>query len=83
MRLELTKSAKDTLDKLTELTGMTQVALMSRLVEWFTQQPELIQAAVLGGYPKEVHAELAQLIFHRMYKKPLTTESIKATRVQQ
>lgn len=68
MRLELTKTAKDTLDKLTELTGMTQVALMSRLLEWFTRQPDLIQAAVLGRYPREIEADVAQLILHRVSK---------------
>src|SRR3954471_23346554 len=48
MRIELTGGAKQKLSTLSDKNGMTQVAMMSRLVEWFAGQNELIQAAVLG-----------------------------------
>lgn len=40
--------------------------MMSRLVEWFAGQPELIQAAVMGRYPGEIEADVAKLILKKM-----------------
>jgi hypothetical protein len=45
---------------------MTQVAMMSRLVEWFASQDEKIQGAVMGHYPGEIEADVAKLILKRM-----------------
>jgi hypothetical protein len=50
---------------------MTQVSLMSRLVEWIAEQPPVIQAAILGMYPDDVRAELAKLILRHMQGKKL------------
>jgi len=66
MRIELTGGAKQKLSTLSDKNGMTQVAMMSRLVEWFAGQNELIQAAVLGHYPQEVESDVARLILKRM-----------------
>jgi methyl coenzyme M reductase beta subunit len=66
IRIELTQSAKSKLTDLSDQNGMTQVSIMSRLVEWFTAQPEIIQAAVLGRYPKSVEEDVAKLILRRM-----------------
>jgi hypothetical protein len=45
---------------------MTQVAATSRLVEWFCEQQDVVQAAVLGLYPEDIRSEVAQLILKRM-----------------
>ena len=66
IRIELTQSAKSKLSGLSEHNGMTQVSIMSRLVEWFTQQPDTIQASVLGRYPREIESDVATLILRRM-----------------
>lgn len=66
VRIELTPSAKDALNDLTDKAGMTQVALLSRLVEWFAHQSDMIQASVLGQYPSEIEADVAKLILKRM-----------------
>jgi hypothetical protein len=66
IRIELTPGAKSRLKGICEKTGMTQVAVLSRMVEWFAGQSEVIQAAVLGHYPAEVQAEVAKLILRRM-----------------
>lgn len=66
VRIELTPSAKEALNDLTDKAGMTQVALLSRLVEWFSHQTDMIQAAVLGQYPSEIEADIAKLILKRM-----------------
>ena len=69
VRIELTPSAKDALNDLTDKAGMTQVALLSRLVEWFAHQSDMIQASVLGQYPSEIEADVAKLILKRMTGK--------------
>jgi hypothetical protein len=66
MRIELTGPAKQKLATLSDRHGMTQVAMMSRLVEWFAGQNELIQAAVMGHYPSEIESDVAKLILKRL-----------------
>ena len=74
IRIELTHSAKTKLHDLSKQNGMTQVSIMSRLVEWFTAQPEIIQAAALGRYPKEIEQDVAKLILSRMSGENTTLE---------
>jgi hypothetical protein len=64
--LELTKEAKNRLAEISKRTGMTQVSVSSRLFEWFSKQSELLQAAVLGQYPKEIESEVAEMILKRV-----------------
>lgn len=66
VRLEVTKQAKDKISQLSDTSGMTQVALTSRLVEWFATQPEIIQAAVLGKFPPEIQEDVAKMILKKM-----------------
>ncbi len=66
VRIELTPAAKDALNDLTDKAGMTQVALLSRLVEWFAHQSDMIQASVLGQYPAEIEADIAKLIMKKL-----------------
>jgi hypothetical protein len=66
MRIELYPQAKDHLTDLCGRLGMTQVAATSRLVEWFCEQQDVVQAAVLGLYPEDIRAEVAQMILKRM-----------------
>jgi hypothetical protein len=68
VRIEVSPAAKDRLGELSHRHGMTQVALTSRLIEWFTGTSDLIQAAVLGAYPEEIRADVAKLILKRMSK---------------
>jgi hypothetical protein len=66
MRIELTGQAKTKLSNLSDRHGMTQVAMMSRVVEWFATQSEMIQSAVLGRFPEEIEADVAKLVLKRM-----------------
>jgi hypothetical protein len=69
VRLELTRSAKDALEKVSGRAGMTQSAVQARLLEWFTTQSDLVQGAVLGHYPAEIQAEVAELILRNIGKR--------------
>ena len=66
VRIELTDAAKRKLEEIAEITGMTQVSVMSRMVEWFAKQSQLVQAGVIGQYPKEVQDEISKLILNNM-----------------
>jgi hypothetical protein len=66
MRIELFPQAKDHLTDMCHRLGMTQVAATSRLVEWFCEQQDVVQAAVLGLYPEDIRAEVASMILKRM-----------------
>lgn len=66
MRIELSPHAKELLTEICQRNGMTQVAAMSRITEWFAGQSELIQSVVLRHYPKEIEADAARLILRRL-----------------
>ena len=66
MRIEIAPKAKDALTGFCDRVGMTQVAAMSRMVEWFADQSDVVQAAILGLYPTEIRADVAKLILKRM-----------------
>ena len=69
VRIELTPEAKRRLNELSDRAGMTQVSMLSRLVEWFANQSDMIQAAVLRQYPTEIESDIAKLILKRMAGK--------------
>ena len=69
VRIELTPEAKNHINDMCDRFGMTQVAMLSRLVEWFAGQSEMIQHAVLGHYPLDIQNEIAKLILKRMQEK--------------
>ena len=69
IRIELTPPAKKNLSMISDRNGMTQVSIMSRLVRWFFDQPESIQAAILGRYPEDLKTDIAKLILQRMTRE--------------
>jgi hypothetical protein len=77
VRIELTPGAKDRLNEMSSRSGMTQVALLSRLVEWFANQRQLVQGGVLGHYPKEMQQELPSLILSEIVEGRKRAESKK------
>jgi hypothetical protein len=66
IRLQLEISAKHALDDLCERRGMTQIAVMSRLVRWLVVQDEVVQASVLGLLSPETLGDLSQALLKRM-----------------
>jgi predicted transcriptional regulator len=68
IRIQLDAEAKQRLDQLCDKRGMTQIAVMSRLVTWFSKQNDVIQTAVLGGLAQQDLAELSKLMLKRLSK---------------
>lgn len=66
MRIQLDAQAKQKLDKLCERRGMTQIAVMSRVVNWFVIQDETIQAIVLGSLSEQSMGSLARMMLKKI-----------------
>ena len=66
VRLELTPKAKKHIDDLTAHFGMTQLSLVSRLIERFAEMPKSTQAAMLGLLPHEFGPEFTKLVLDHL-----------------
>jgi hypothetical protein len=65
-RVELTTPTRTRLNQVTAAAGMTQVAVLSRLVNWFAGQTDPVQAIVLGRIPPEMEADAAKMILEKL-----------------
>jgi hypothetical protein len=72
IRLQLDIPAKQQLDKLCDKRGMTQIAVLSRLVKWFGRQDEVVQASVLGLLSDETLGELSAVIADRSSREAIS-----------
>ena len=68
MRVELDPQSKDRLDEFCEQTGMTKIAAVSRLIDWFCGQGDTVQALVQGLYPRLIEGDIAQIILEQLAK---------------
>lgn len=66
LRIQLDSTKKGELDQLCEKRGMTQIAVMSRLVDWFIKQDDMIQTAVMSSLTEESLSRLARQLLRRM-----------------
>ncbi len=53
LRVEITPKALQEMETTIEQFGMKKVAMVSRLVTWVVDQPEVVQAMILGLYPED------------------------------
>jgi hypothetical protein len=66
LRVDLTPDAKARLSDVCDKSGMTQVAMLSRVVEWFARQPNGVQQLIVGHIPKEMHPDVARLVLENL-----------------
>jgi hypothetical protein len=66
LRVDLTPDAKARLNDVCDKSGMTQVAMLSRVVEWFAKQPDGMQRLIVGHIPKEMQPEVARLVLENL-----------------
>ena len=64
--MELTPGARARLDECQAKSGMTRVAMLSRLIEWYARQPETFQRLIVGHIPKEVQIDAARILLKRL-----------------
>ena len=65
MRIDLLPATKELFLEVAERQGMTQLAVTSRIVEWFCKQSEEIQHGVLQSGYKNNAAEVAKLAMQK------------------
>src|ERR1700722_19592418 len=66
MRIQLDAGSKEELDEFCDKRGMTQIAVMSRLVGWFIKQDDVIQTAVMASLSDDTLSRLAKQLLKRM-----------------
>jgi hypothetical protein len=66
MRIQLDARSKDRLDEICQKRGMTQIAAMSRIVDWFSRQDEVIQTSVLHGLSQGSLSALAKSVLRKI-----------------
>jgi hypothetical protein len=69
MRLEINPRSKQRLDEFCDRNGMTKVAVVSRLIDWFCSREPSIQAVIQELYPREIEDEIVEIILRRMNKE--------------
>jgi hypothetical protein len=69
MRVEVQNESKGRLDDFCNRTGMTKIAAVSRLIDWFCRQSETIQAMIQGLYPQAVESDIATMLLRNASKK--------------
>jgi hypothetical protein len=62
MRIDLTPNTKELFLKVADRQGMTQLAVTSRLVEWFVKQPDHVQHAILQSMFSDNQAAISKLV---------------------
>jgi len=45
---------------------MTQVAVASRLIEWYSKQPYTIQALIIGNIPSAIRDEAIEIVLRKL-----------------
>ena len=66
LRIQMDQQIKGRLGKFCEKRGMTQVAMMSRIANWFLAQDETVQAMVLGSLSEDSMGPLARKLLERL-----------------
>ncbi len=65
IRIAVTPSAKAVIVHWAESQGMTQIAVASRIYQWFSVQPEVVQRGVLGMFGDE-GPDIVKMVLERM-----------------
>jgi len=68
LRIELTSGARKRLDQCSEKSGMTQLSMISRMVEWFSRQPESVRQLVVGNIPADLPEDVAGMVLKTLAK---------------
>jgi hypothetical protein len=66
---------KETLAKLTALhkrTKIPKVQIGNRVLDWFAEQPELMQLTILGVFSEDDQRDVTRLLLERMAGRPPT-----------
>ena len=68
-RMSTTPRAKQMVEQIAARRGMTEQAVISRLVEWFARQDEMLQLGIIGQWPDAHDEALARLAIKSLVRK--------------
>jgi hypothetical protein len=66
VRAELMPRPKAWFDSIREVRGMTQIAAMSRLLEWYAEQPHAIQVLIMGQIPESIRDDVVRIALRKL-----------------
>lgn len=69
LRIKLEEGAIERIEHICERRGMTQIAVMSRIVNWLSTQDDFIQTSVLGALSDESVSALAISLLMKLSEK--------------
>lgn len=69
IKIAVEPAAKRSIDLAAQRYGMSQIELASRVYQWFSQQDESVQAAILDLLPRGIRSDVARLLLERMAKE--------------
>jgi hypothetical protein len=70
MRIALDEGAKDRIEGICQRRGMTQISLVSRLVNWFSEQDDHIQTDVLQTVTGGSSSAFAKSLLKKLSSSP-------------
>ena len=66
LRIDPDEGAKDRIEAICQRRGMTQIALMSRVVKWFSEQDDHLQTDVLQNHAPGTTSALAKSLLRKL-----------------
>lgn len=66
MRIQLDTRSKDRLAEICQKRGMTQIAALTRIVDWFSRQDEVIQTSVLHNLSQGSLSGMAKSLLKKL-----------------
>ncbi len=69
IKIAVTPEAKQAIEMVSDRYGMSQIEMASRLYNWFADQDEPVQAAVLDLLPRSMAPDIARLALEQLASK--------------
>lgn len=66
IKISVTPAAKSAIEKTADETGMKEIAVASRLYEWFAAQDDVLKKGLLGLLPRGFEADVAKMALERI-----------------
>jgi len=70
IKLGVTPATKEVIESVSRRYGMSQIEMASRLFQWFAEQDETVQTAILGLIPASIAPDVARILLERMAEEP-------------
>ena len=66
IKISVRPEAKATIKKFADQHGLKEIVVAGRMYEWFSEQDDVVQKAILGLLPAGMEADIAKLALKRI-----------------